>query len=301
MLNPDRLKSLFFTDMYGGIRQAADVLEMSASSVSRQIARLEEEIGLTLIERHGRNVRLTEVGLALCEYYRNQRSADLQLQARMDEFRGMQRGMIRLSIGEGFSEWVVNNPLRAFQKHFPGITLDVMLHPTSESVRAILEDEADIGVTYFAPNDRHLKFHAKSDVPICAVVRREHPLTTLGRLPKLADVVSYPIALLHDDYGGRQITDIIARSENIVLRPALTSNSYRVARKFALIGDGVFIMPHRTSPQRELEDELVPLPLDYAATIPSQTQIITRADRYLTNSTLTLIRFMIDTGEFDSI
>lgn len=301
MLDPTRLRYLFYTDVCGGIRQAAEELQVSPSTVSRQIAVLESELQLTLLERHGRKVKTTEVGNTLCEYYRSQRSADIQLRARLDDFRNLKRGLIRLSMGEGFGEWMVNGPLRAFQMRYPGVDLDIRIHPTAETVRAILEDRADIGVTYFAPNDRDLRFHARSDVPMCVVVHKDHPLTRLGRAPRLTDVIKYPIGMLHPEFGGRQITDLIARSENIVLRPTLTANSYLIVRKFALLGEGVFVMPFRPSPQRELDDNLVPLPLDYASKISSQTQVITRAERHLTHATRTLLQFLIESGEFERI
>lgn len=300
MLDPTRLRTLFFVDTHGGIRQAAEQLHLSPSTISRQVTQLEAELNLTLLEHHGRNVRLTEVGRTLCEYYRSQQSADIQLRARLDEFRNIRRGLIRLSIGEGFLEWLVNDPLREFQLKYPGIDLEIIMHATSETVQAILDDDADIGVTYFAPNDRDLKFHARSEVPICVVVHRDHPLTRLGRDPKLGDVIAYPVGLLRPEFGGRQITDLIFRSENVVIRPKLVANSYRVLRTFVGLGQGVFIMPYRPSPQREISDALVALPLNYATKVTSQTQIITRTDRHLTNAMRTLLHFMIESGEFES-
>lgn len=301
MLDPLKLRYLFFVDTYGGMRQAADHLNVSPSTISRQVAQLEADLNLILIEQTGRNIRLTEVGRTLCEYYRNQQSADIQLRARLDEFRNVRRGLIRLSIGEGFVEWLVNYPLRDFQLQYPGIDLEVMVHPTSATVQALLDDDADIGVTYFAPNDRHLKFHARSDVPMCAVVHKDHPLTRLGKDPTLTDILAYPIGLLELEFGGRQITDLIARSENVVIRPKLVANSYRILRNFVSLGRGVFIMPYRPSPQREMSNDLVPLPLNYATKVTSQTQIITRKDRHLTNAMRTLLRFLIDSGEFEPL
>ncbi|KJF74871.1 MULTISPECIES: LysR family transcriptional regulator [Rhizobium/Agrobacterium group] len=299
MLDPLKLRYLFFVDTYGGVRQAADHLNVSPSTISRQVSNLETDLNLILLEHAGRNVRLTEVGRTLCDYYRNQQSADIQLRARLDEFRNVKRGLIRLSIGEGFAEWIVNEPLRDFQLQYPGIDMEVMVHSTSATVKALLDDEADIGVTYFAPNDRQLKFHARSDVPICAVVHKDHPLTRLGRDPMLADLLIYPIGLLELEFGGRQITDLIARSENVVIRPKLVANSYRILRNFVSLGNGVFIMPYRPSPQREISDDLVPLPLNYVTKVTSQTQIITRMDRHLTNAMRTLLRFLIKSGDFD--
>ncbi|PZU21327.1 MAG: hypothetical protein DI589_14960 [Shinella sp.] len=299
MLDPVKLRYLFFVDAYGGIRQAADYLNVSPSTISRQVSQLEAELNLILLEHIGRNVRVTEVGRTLCDYYRSQQSADIQLRARLDEFRDVRRGLIRLSIGEGFVEWLVNQPLKDFQLQYPGVNLEVMVHPTSATVQALLDDEADIGVTYFAPNDRHLRFHARSDVPICAVVHKDHPLVRLGKDPTFADVLAYPIGLLDVEFGGRQITDLIARTENVVIRPKLVANSYRILRNFVSLGRGVFIMPYRPSPQREMSDDLVPLPLSYATKVTSQTQIITRMDRHLTNAMRTLLQFLIDSGEFD--
>ena len=301
MIDPIKLRYLYHASLYGGIRHAAEELQVSPSTVSRQIALLEEELKLTLLERDGRNVRTTEVGRALCEYYRAQQSAEIQLRDKLDEYRHVKRGRIRLSIGEGFAEWIINHPLRAFQAQYPSIELDINIQPTHDSVQAILDDEADIAITYFAPNDRNLKFHARSEVPICVVVHEDHPLTKLGKNPQLTDVFQCPLGLLHESFGGRQITDFIARSENIELRPVLTANSYNVIRFFVSLGKGVFIMPYRPSPQRELKNNLQALILDYATVVTSQTQVITRADRHLTIATRTLLNMLIDTGEFEII
>lgn len=299
MIDAARLRYLFLTHLYGGIRPASERLDVSPSTVSRQIAQLETDLGLTLTERRGRNVVMNEVGLSLCEYYRQQQSAEVELQTQLERFRHSRRTRLRISMGEGFAHWLMEAPMRQFNAAYPHIDLEVMIHPTQEAVHALLENAADIAVTYFAPNDRSLVFHARSEVPICVVVQRDHDLTRLDRPPRLTDTTRYPHALLLPSFGGRQIIDMIARSEQITLRPSLIANSYGVACSFVALGQGVFLMPYKPSPQRELSNELTFLPLDYPAKITSHTQVITRRGKHLADHTRFLLKSIIDSGEFE--
>src|SRR5436190_1099131 len=65
MLNLDRLRALHAVSAHGSIIAAAETLNVTTSAVSQQLAKLELETGQTLLERHGRGVRLTDAAAAL--------------------------------------------------------------------------------------------------------------------------------------------------------------------------------------------------------------------------------------------
>src|SRR6476620_5133242 len=65
MLNLDRLRALHAVSAHGSIIAAAETLNVTTSAVSQQLAKLEAETGQTLLERHGRGVRLTDAAAAL--------------------------------------------------------------------------------------------------------------------------------------------------------------------------------------------------------------------------------------------
>ena len=65
MLNLDRLRALHAVSANGSIIAAAETLNVTTSAVSQQLAKLELETGQTLLERHGRGVRLTDAANAL--------------------------------------------------------------------------------------------------------------------------------------------------------------------------------------------------------------------------------------------
>jgi DNA-binding transcriptional LysR family regulator len=68
MLNVARLRVLVEVARRGSFSGAADELSYTQSAVSQQIATLEAETGMTLLERHARGVRVTAAGQALVEH-----------------------------------------------------------------------------------------------------------------------------------------------------------------------------------------------------------------------------------------
>lgn len=66
-INPRRLPILLAVHREGGIVAAADVLNISASAISQQVRRLEEEVGLALVERTPTGMALTPAGRVLVE------------------------------------------------------------------------------------------------------------------------------------------------------------------------------------------------------------------------------------------
>jgi DNA-binding transcriptional LysR family regulator len=65
MLSLERLRVLHAIDTYGSVSAAADVLRVTTSAVSQQMAKLERETGQALLARNGRGVRLTDAGRLL--------------------------------------------------------------------------------------------------------------------------------------------------------------------------------------------------------------------------------------------
>src|SRR5262245_3612545 len=94
-LNPWRLRLLSQLETYGTVRAVAQAANMSASSVSQQLAVLEAETHTQLLERVGRRVRLTPTGLILAHRARaildHMDSVEAELRSLGDEPTGLVR------------------------------------------------------------------------------------------------------------------------------------------------------------------------------------------------------------------
>lgn len=286
-ITESRLPYLFEAVQCGTVRAAADRLDIAPSAVSRQIALLEAELALPLIERHKRGVHLTQAGRLLMEYYREQRAHQEDLLAKLQEVRGLRRGHIRLAVGEGFVSDLMGEPLQYFCKRYPDITLTLDLAGTNEVMRLVAEDDADIGLVYNPPAEPKIVSRAQMRQPVHAIVAPDSPLaqrldeTGSLRLDALYDV---PLALMHGAYGTRQLMELAEQSEKHRLTPAVTTNSISVLKHFVRAGLGATFLPAFAVSQEIEAGVLRALPVDHPILNNAEAHLVTRAGRRLSGA-----------------
>jgi DNA-binding transcriptional LysR family regulator len=82
------------------MRAASDYLNMAPSSISRQIAGLEKELGIDLVEKSRHTVQLTSAGQLVLQYYRDRLSQRETLISGIDDIRGRRKGHIVIAVGQ---------------------------------------------------------------------------------------------------------------------------------------------------------------------------------------------------------
>lgn len=286
-INESRLSYLFEAVQCGTVRAAADRLDIAPSAVSRQIALLEAELALPLIERHKRGVHLTQAGRLLMEYYREQRAHQEDLLAKLQEVRGLRRGHIRLAVGEGFVSDLMGAPLQFFCRRYPDITLTLDLAGTNEVMRLVAEDDADIGLVYNPPAEPKIVSRAQLAQPVHAIVAPGSPLIAkadkLGTLT-LDALYDVPLALMHGSYGTRQLMELAEQSEKHRLVPTVTTNSISVLKHFVRAGLGATFLPTFAVSQEIDAGVLRALPIDHPILSSAEAHLITRTGRRLSGA-----------------
>jgi len=286
-ITESRLPYLFEAVQCGTVRAAADRLDIAPSAVSRQIALLEAELALPLIERHKRGVHLTQAGRLLMEYYREQRAHQEDLLAKLQEVRGLRRGHIRLAVGEGFVSDLMGAPLQYFCKRYPDITLTLDLAGTNEVMRLVAEDDADIGLVYNPPAEPKIVSRAQMRQPVHAIVAPDSSL--VGQLNekgalRLDALYDVPLALMHGAYGTRQLMELAEQSEKHRLAPTVTTNSISVLKHFVRAGLGATFLPAFAVSQEIEAGVLRALPVDHPILNRAEAHLVTRAGRRLSGA-----------------
>jgi molybdate transport repressor ModE-like protein len=138
----------------GSITAAATSLGYSQPAVSQQIKRLEKRLGVAVIERVGRSVRLTEAGRVLARHAPAVTTALDAAAGELAELRGLRVGRVRLVGFPSASPTVVPRLLTDLAEHHPGITITYVEAEPPEAVEAVREDRADIALTFSYPGDR---------------------------------------------------------------------------------------------------------------------------------------------------
>src|SRR5437660_8184787 len=108
---------------------AAQELSISQPSVSYQVKELESVLGLSLIDRLGKRVRLTEAGEVLYEYARRTLALLDEAAMVMEQMRGIERGTLRVGASTTVGIYVVPLALGAFKKLHPKLAVALEIGP----------------------------------------------------------------------------------------------------------------------------------------------------------------------------
>jgi len=111
----------------GSFSEAARRLKLPVSTVSRRIAELEDQLGVRLLERSTRNLRLTELGAEVLEYAA--RSAELSetVESVVSNRLSAVSGSVRLSAPPSISDTLLTPLVTAFQASYPNVRVQILV------------------------------------------------------------------------------------------------------------------------------------------------------------------------------
>lgn len=239
----------------GSMRLASEKIGVAVSSISRQIAHLEQQFGVALIERGRRSIRLTEAGRLAYEYYRDQLADREALMNRFQELREVKTGRVDLAVGEGFLGNAFTTIIENFQSRNPGITLSVTSCATQEIVRMVLDDEAHIGMVIQGYNEPKIRTRASAAQPLMVMCSPAHPAASLASLT-LSTLSGFDLCLPPKGFRIRTILNDAERREHVWLEPKIVTSSLMMMREMAKAGRMVTVMP-TISAVAELEQGLL--------------------------------------------
>ncbi|QHI99712.1 LysR family transcriptional regulator [Xylophilus rhododendri] len=221
----------------GSVTAAAERLNVAPSAVSRQIARLEQELDCLLFERRARGMALNAAGELLAAHARRSTQEIERVTQDIQALRGLQSGLVRLAATEGFAS-LLPVQIARFRERFPHIRFSLELPPRGEVPRLVREGEADIGVTLSSVSERGIQVELRLPAPIMAVVPPGHELARHRQLT-LAQLAGYPLALPGPETTLRQLFDIACSRQGLAPEPALLSRTLEGLLAFAAAGGGV--------------------------------------------------------------
>ncbi|RJQ81218.1 LysR family transcriptional regulator [Pseudonocardiaceae bacterium YIM PH 21723] len=115
--------------------------------VSAQVRRLERELGLDLLDRRGRTVRLTSAGEAVLPYARQALDGVAKLRHTVDEFTGVVRGRVAMGmVRAGLTLEGLPSMLADFHKSYPGVEISLSEDNTENLVDSVADGRLDIAL-----------------------------------------------------------------------------------------------------------------------------------------------------------
>ena len=207
MENP-LLKYLAFvrTVERGSFTKAAEDLHYAQSSVSKMIADLESEWGMTLLERSKSGVCLTSAGEQLLPYLRKALCGYDELEGQILRMQGLETGTVRIGT---FSSVAINwlpNVFSKLRRDYPGIGYEMLLGDYDEVERWIADGRVDCGFLRLPTEGKFDTIPLTQD-EYKVILPVGHPLAekeTIG----INDLNGQPFLLL--EHGGKtEVTELL--------------------------------------------------------------------------------------------
>lgn len=132
----------------GGFTRAAEVLGLSASGVSRAIARLETRVGVRLLDRTTRSVTLTDEGRRFYEQVGPLLAGIEEAAILASGSAGVVRGRLRVNIDPFFSRLVLAGQVADFLDRYPELSLELI---TSDAISDLVAEGFDLAVRFGDP------------------------------------------------------------------------------------------------------------------------------------------------------
>jgi molybdate transport repressor ModE-like protein len=298
MLDVKRLRILREVAAQGSFSAAADALFLSQSAVSQQIATLEKEVGMQLLDRARGGPKLTDAGRVLVGH------AEAAI-ARLDEaerelaaIAGLEGGELRLASFPSASATVLTEAVSVFHGRHPKVRLSIAEAEPEQSLPRLKGGELDLALSFDYPSvpnapDRDLELTLLLTESMHLALPKKHPL---------AERQVVPLAELSEERwlcGSRpsscgEVVFRACRDAGFEPQVGFESDDYHVMQGFIAAGLGFTLLPDLALPT--LRSDLV-----VRATDPPAPQrrvwAATRAEGARSPATDVMLSILVEVGE----
>ncbi|MDA3936423.1 MAG: LysR family transcriptional regulator [Actinomycetota bacterium] len=249
MLNTTRLRILREVAERGTIIAAAEALYLTPPAVSHQLKVLEQELGVPLLERTARSIRLTDAGLRLVRHTETILADCETAVADVTALAGEVTGHLRLSTFQTAAQSFALPAVAKIAEKYPHLKITVADLEPERAVAAVKSGQIDVALSHewdFVPRvkDPGIDRYPLLDEPIVVVLPSKHPLA--GSPVKVADLAHEHWCVAQPSTASRKAVTHIARSAGFTLKITFESNYFRAIGSAIEAGLGVGIAPLMT-------------------------------------------------------
>ncbi|EGL83340.1 transcriptional regulator, LysR family [Caldalkalibacillus thermarum TA2.A1] len=228
------------------VTHAADALHVAQSAVSRQISNLEDELGVQLFIREGRNVKLTPVGKLFLEHIEIAiREIDKAVQE-VKEFLDPESGVIRIGFPNSLAANTLPKVISAFREKHPKIRFQLRQGILSTLINSVVKGEIDLAFVAPVPTDHELvDGHILFTEEMMAILPAVHPLTDQDAL-RLDQLRKEPFVMFRTGFILREIVVNACQQAGFKPHVAFEGEDIDTIKGLVAAGLGVALLPEVT-------------------------------------------------------
>ena len=252
MLDVKRLRILREVSTQGSFSAAAEALYLSQSAVSQQVATLEREVGMPLLERTSNGPKLTAAGESLVTHADAVICRLEEAERELAAIAGLEGGSVRLGSFPSASATLATRAVSLFRDEHPAVELTLTDAEPEESVPALRRGDLDIALTFDYPEvpldpGRDVEHTLLLTETMHLALPESHRLAT-GKPVRLADLADEPWLAGNCASSCSDLVKYAARDAGFEPQIGFESNDYAVLQGLIAGGLGVTLLPDLALP-----------------------------------------------------
>lgn len=222
--------------------QAAKVLHLTQSAVSKLCAELEDEFGLPLFERSTRRVDPCD-GASVLYAHANEVLGSLRTAERsLSNLLALESGSINIAASPMMMVGLIGKVLADFHRLYPNVKLNLLELSTDQTIDSVLNGHADIGLVSAEVQEARLSVEVVYSDLMYMVCPLGHEALSKKRLV-WSDLVQYPHIDLHNVYSVRRTVDRILAEHELTRPVTIQTGMLTTALSLVKEGLGITIVP----------------------------------------------------------
>ena len=222
--------------------RAAEACHVSQPTLSTQIKKLEDELGVALVERAPRQVMLTPVGIDIAERARRVLADVEQLRETARRTADPEAGSVRLGIFPTLGPYLLPHVVPKIRKRFPRLELLLVEEKTEVLLGLLRAGRLDAAVLALPRHEDWLETELLFEEPFLLAVPSAHRLASHNRL-KLSELTDQHLLLLEDGHCLRDQALEVCHLAGAGEREGFRATSLETLRQMVAAGVGITLLP----------------------------------------------------------
>ncbi|MEN5275895.1 LysR family transcriptional regulator [Brucella sp. TWI432] len=233
----------------GGFSAAARTINATQSTVSKTVRQLEDELGLTLLDREVSPPRLTSAGEIVYRRAVAMLTEKDDMLSELEELRGLKRGLLRLGLPPIGSSVLFAPVFAAFTKLYPDIDIQLVEHGSKRLEEVLLAGDVELAASLL-PVEESFEWQAVRCEPVVALLPASHSFVDDGGIP-LSDIASLPFILFESGFALNQIILEAFNQRGLFPHVAVRSSQIDFIVELVAAGMGIGFLPQMIAEQRK--------------------------------------------------
>jgi LysR family transcriptional regulator, hydrogen peroxide-inducible genes activator len=226
----------------GSFSRAAERCQVAQPSLSQQVLKLEEELGVKLFDRLGRGVRLTDAGRAFLPHARTILEEVDLARASVAVNDTAVRGSVTLGAIPTVAPYLIPRYTADFARRYPDARLRIVEETTPVLIEGLRNLSIDFALLALPLRHKDLELQPIRTERLFAALPKEHPLAASDSLA-LADLRGESFVVLRDGHCFRDLSLSICRSANVNPNIAFESGQFSSILGMVAAGIGLSLVP----------------------------------------------------------